>query len=405
MPLPRGIGFGIAEGLNNFANSYRQAQNDQFMRQVYQQQAQKNALETQKLKQETDPVDIAVGTVGVAKQLADIGFLPEDKLHSFALKKLDSTIQTPTQAAYANRQIGAMIQGGNFGRGGPQQSFGDSGEGMSPEQGAAPSQSEAPFQPFHISLTPKQYDTYSKYVLKEPSLAMQVEALRQKKEIEDKKLAQGASEGEKNREQSDTNNRRTSAAQGGKTASFADSRLETMTGKYQTLLKPYRQVSDDVARIDSILSVKDKAGNPLVTKQQLGDANRVIARIFSPNHMSDATVNATEYDAIPADFAGALQRLSANPRDIGSRDLIEHVIDQAHHIGNVNHENALQVLQELDAKIPSISEPKVQAGVQDTSNTFRARFSKRYSVRGDKSAGPSTEEKRQALIKAGIIRE
>ncbi len=118
---------------------------------------------------------------------------------------------------------------------------------------------------------------------------------------------------------------------------------------YESSTKPYRQTQEDISRVESILNTKDKDGNPLITSQQLGDANAAMARIFSPGHMSDATVSRTEYESMPAKFAAAVQKWTTNPQDSDSRGLIEHIVDQGHHIANVSNVNAEKQIDSLDS--------------------------------------------------------
>jgi len=163
---------------------------------------------------------------------------------------------------------------------------------------------------------------------------------------------------------------------------FADRNAVQISKDYEKSMEPFRKQQQDIAQIESTLSTKDKNGNPLITSQQIGDANLAIARVFSPGHMSDATVARTEYESIPAKFAAALQKLSTDPTDAGSRSLVEHIIDQAHHIGNVANQNALKELDSLDAGYQTMQNPAAIAMANSKSKAFRERFGMNYSERG-----------------------
>ena len=171
------------------------------------------------------------------------------------------------------------------------------------------------------------------------------------------------------------------AAQG-KNQSFADRDTVSVSKDYETQAKPFRQVNEDVAKIEGTLNTKDKDGNPLITKQQMGDVNAAIARIYSPGHMSDATVDRTEYESAPAAFAGALQKWSTNPQDIGSKQLIDHIVDQAHHLANVSNQNAQKELDSLDSGYQNLQVPSALKTAQDKSNSLRKRFSVQYPEAG-----------------------
>ncbi len=172
-------------------------------------------------------------------------------------------------------------------------------------------------------------------------------------------------------------------AAAGKNQSFADRDAVQVSKDYETTLKPYRQVGEDVNKIEGTLNTKDKNGKPLITAQQMGDVNAAIARIYSPNHMSDATVNRTEYESAPSTFAKALQKWTANPEDIGSRQLIDHILDQAHHLANVSNENAERERQSLDSGYTNLQVPSAKKTAQDKSADFHKRFSVKYPERGD----------------------
>lgn len=169
-----------------------------------------------------------------------------------------------------------------------------------------------------------------------------------------------------------------------KQVSYNDRNAIGVVKDYEDRMKPYRGIQEDISKVEGALATKDKNGNPLITAQQLGDVNAAIARIYSPGHMSDATVSRTEYESAPARFAAAVQKLMANPQDVGSRDLINHIIDQAHHLGNVSNQNAQQELDSLDAGVSGLS-PAVQKATLEKSKAFRARFSKQYPTVGDGS--------------------
>lgn len=169
--------------------------------------------------------------------------------------------------------------------------------------------------------------------------------------------------------------------------SFSDRNNVQVSKDYETAMKPFRNLQEDISRVEGALSTKDKNGKPLITSQQLGDANAAIARIFSPNHMSDATVNRTEYESLPAKFAAAAQRLSADPHDIGSRDLINHIIDQAHHIGNVSNDNALKELDSLNSGYSNLNSESGRTFAKSKSDFFKKRFSNKYNTVGGESQG------------------
>lgn len=159
---------------------------------------------------------------------------------------------------------------------------------------------------------------------------------------------------------------------------FADRDVNSVSKDYEQRLGSYRQVNEDIEKLESTLSTKDKNGKPFISPQQIGDANQIIARIYSPNHMSDATVSRTEYESIPAQFAAAIQKLSTNPQDAGSRALVEHIVDQAHHIANVSNSNALKELESLDSGYANLQVPAAKQTAQDKSKFFRDRFMKAY---------------------------
>lgn len=168
-----------------------------------------------------------------------------------------------------------------------------------------------------------------------------------------------------------------------KNQSFADKDASSVSKDYESTLKPYRQVNEDVAKVEATLNTKDKNGNPMITPAQLGDVNAAIARIYSPGHMSDATVSRTEYESMPAKFAAAVQKWTANPQDIGSRQLIDHIIDQAHHLANVSNQNALRETDSLDSGYQNLQVPSAKKTAQDKSSDFRKRFSNKYQEVGE----------------------
>lgn len=171
----------------------------------------------------------------------------------------------------------------------------------------------------------------------------------------------------------------------GKTNSFEARNTGQVSKDYESTMKPYRSLQEDVSKVEAAVSTKGKDGKPLITAQQMGDINATISRIFSPNHMSDATVDRTEYESMPAKFAAAMQKYKANPQDIGSRDLINHILDQAHHLANVSNQNALQELDSLDSGYTNSPSESVKKFAAAKSNFFRQRFSKVYQTVGGNS--------------------
>ena len=167
-----------------------------------------------------------------------------------------------------------------------------------------------------------------------------------------------------------------------------DRNAMSLNKDYETTLKPNRTLLEDVSRLEGSLNTKDKNGNPIITPQQVGDANLLISRIFSPHHMSDATVSATEYNSLGTRAAAALQKLSANPQDTGARALVEHMIDQAHHIANASNKNALTELDSLDAGLEGLS-PNLQKAGKTKSENLRKRFSQTFPTVGETAANSS----------------
>lgn len=155
---------------------------------------------------------------------------------------------------------------------------------------------------------------------------------------------------------------------------------------YDDNLKDGVQVNKDINKLNNIFATKDENGNPLITKQQMGDANAIISRLYSPNHMSDSTVDRTEYESSPSVFAGALQKLTANPTDIGSRQLIEHIVDQGRHIANITNQNSLRQLDNLDAGYLSLPGPAGQMASRKSAD-YRKMFSKQYDTMGENQSG------------------
>lgn len=170
-------------------------------------------------------------------------------------------------------------------------------------------------------------------------------------------------------------------AMAAKNDSFNDRNVVNVSKDYEKSLEAPRKMQEDISRVEAALATKDKNGNSLITKQQLGDINATIARIFSPGHMSDSTVARTEYESMPAQFMGAIQTLIASPQDVGSRALINHILDQAHHIGNVTNSNALKELQSLNSGYASGS-PALQKVANSKSDFFNKRFGTPYPTEG-----------------------
>lgn len=155
------------------------------------------------------------------------------------------------------------------------------------------------------------------------------------------------------------------------------------TGKdYDDKMSQYVQVNNDVKKVDSIFNTKDKNGKPLITPQQLGDANLAVSRLYSPTHQSDSTMSQTEYESAPAKFAEALQKYTADPTDIGSRDLVAHIVDQAHHLANVSNQNASTQLDNLHAGYMAIPDTQVQGVAKSKYGNYSKLFSKQYKTMG-----------------------
>ncbi len=163
---------------------------------------------------------------------------------------------------------------------------------------------------------------------------------------------------------------------------MGDADARNVAQQYQTAIKSHKNLQEDIGRIESILTTRDKNGKPLVTAQQIGDANMAISRIFSPNHQSDSTMEATEYGSVPIKFAKAIQEFSAHPEDTKSRELVEHMVDQAHAIGNVSNQNALRQLDDLDSYAPNLQNASAHKTATDLSSQLRKRFSVTYPTMG-----------------------
>lgn len=169
-------------------------------------------------------------------------------------------------------------------------------------------------------------------------------------------------------------------------AAQTDSDSRSVAEGYHSALKDHKDTINSIGRIQSILNAKDEKGNPLITKQAIGEANLAVNSIFSPKHQSDSTVDATEYQSAPAEFMGALQRLSADPKDANSRKIVEHIVDQAHRIGNVTNTNAIRELDNLDASNRALTVPAAMATAKNTSSQYRKMFSTKYPERGENAA-------------------
>lgn len=170
------------------------------------------------------------------------------------------------------------------------------------------------------------------------------------------------------------------AAMGSKNNAFNGRNSIQISKDYEKHMEEPISVQNSIRRIESVLTT------PIISKQQLGDVNAAIANIFSPKHQSDATVNRTEYESIPAQVSGALQKLTANPQDIGSRKLIQHILDQAYHIGNVTNRAAKLEIEGLDAGYSQVGDPAIQNMAKSKSDFFNKRFGQDYGTQSAPSA-------------------
>ncbi len=122
--------------------------------------------------------------------------------------------------------------------------------------------------------------------------------------------------------------------------------------------------------------------------------------MYSPNHQSDATVSATEYESAPAEFAAALQKYLANPQDSHSRALLDHILDQARHIGNASNRNALKQLDDIDAGNQNLVSPDSAKTAATISKQLRSRFSKQYPEVGENAPASRFHEMSDAQLQA-----
>lgn len=187
------------------------------------------------------------------------------------------------------------------------------------------------------------------------------------------------------------------AGQMTRAGALADSDVRGTSDEYHNRLKDYKNVNDDIKKIESVLRQKDKSGNPLITKQAMTEANFAFNRVMSPGHMSDAGLKETEYGSSSADFNDALQKLFANPRDTGARKLVEHMVDAAHRVGNVSNENAIRMLDNVDSGNRSLTIPGAQAAAKNTSAQYRKMFAQKYPEIGDGSQGGAHPQDKQAI--------
>lgn len=162
------------------------------------------------------------------------------------------------------------------------------------------------------------------------------------------------------------------AAMGAKNDTFNAKNATQVSKDYEKHMEEPISVQNSIKRIESVLTT------PIISKQQLGDVNMAISNIFSPKHQSDATVSKTEYDSMSAKAAGALQTLFSKPQDIGARELIKHILDQAYHIGNVTNQAAKKEIEGLDAGYAT--EPSLAKMAQAKSEFFNKRFGQDYGA-------------------------
>lgn len=156
---------------------------------------------------------------------------------------------------------------------------------------------------------------------------------------------------------------------------------------YETAMKPYRGVQEDIGKVESSLGTVDKNGKPLITPNQMAETNEALLRIMMAGSQNGGLgrLEKTEFTTYPEKLAGAIQKLTANPQDTNSRAIVDHMVDIAHRIGNVSNKNATQELESLDAGYANMKNATVQKTAQSKSQFFRDRFSKNYPTQGGDS--------------------
>jgi hypothetical protein len=190
IPVNSGTEAGIAQGLNNFATTFQQAQaraqQMDIQRQQFESQRQLQQLQMMKLQQEIGPTQLDLGKVQLAAGLADSNPEKYDTLHQQYLKKAIDNIQTPAQLQYAQAVASNAL--GNQKTKDLFDSFGVA----QPAQAPVPSQSQGYTNPGTISMNKAEREMAEKLIAARTSANLNGARIAGQMSIEQMKAAMQA---------------------------------------------------------------------------------------------------------------------------------------------------------------------------------------------------------------------
>lgn len=138
---------------------------------------------------------------------------------------------------------------------------------------------------------------------------------------------------------------------------------------YEKHLKPFNQMSNSIDRVESALST------PVITKQQLAEANEAILQALTAGRKAGlAELTRSEFDSLPARLAANLQNFTGKPQDIGSREIIQHMRDIMGRIKSIAGQQALKQVDALDSGYSAYPESVARSVSEGKSKYYREKF-------------------------------